>query len=328
MTWTFVRVVIAAAILAALPMRPAISQATQNIHRLAILELGSADSNRARTERFEQGLRELGYVEGKNIIIERRYATGQADRLPELAAELVRSKPDVIFAPTTPAALAAKEVSASIPIVIAVASEPIGSGFAESLARPGGNVTGTSNIQTEIDTKRVQMLREVLPKIARVALVHAGDRLSQLQVAAVQRGGRSLSIEITMIEARQAEDYRNGFVVAKGYGVGAILVASSAQNLLNKQLIIDLAAEHKLPAICPNTGWTEYGCLMSSGTASEALYYRAAAYVDKIFKGAKPAELPIEQPTKFELEINLKTAKALGLKIPQSIILRADKVIE
>ena len=324
----FVRVVIAAVILAALPMRPAIPQATQKIHRLAILELGSAESNRARNERFEQGLKELGYVEGKNIVIERRYADGQADRLPELAADLVRTKPDVIFAPTTPAALAAKNVSASIPIVIAVASEPIGSGFAKSLGRPGGNVTGTSNIQTEIDAKRVQMLKEVLPKITRVALVHAGDRLSQFQIAAAQQGGRSLSIEIILIEARQAEDYRKGFDAAKSQRVGAILVASNAQNQINKQLIIDLAAKHRLPTICPNTGWVEFGCLMSYGTASEALYYRAAAFVGKIFKGAKPAELPIEQPTKFELEINLKTAKALGLKFPQSIIVRADKVIE
>jgi putative ABC transport system substrate-binding protein len=328
MTSTFVRVVVAAAILAALSMRTAIPQATQKIHRLAILELGSADSNRARSESFEQGLKKLGYVEGQNIVIERRYADGQADRLPELAAELVRSKPDVIFAPTTPAALAAKGKSGSIPIVIAVASEPVGSGFAESLARPGGNVTGTSNIQTEIDAKRLQILKEVSPKIARVALVHAGDRLSQFQVTAVQRGGRSLGIEIIAIEARHAENFKSGFAAAKPRGVGAVLVASNAQNFLHKQLIIDLAAEHKLPAICPNTGWIEYGCLMSYGTSSEALYYRAAAYVGKIFKGAKPAELPIEQPTKFELEINLKTAKALGLKIPRSIILRADKVIE
>jgi putative tryptophan/tyrosine transport system substrate-binding protein len=328
MTATFFRIAITAAILAALPMRPANPQPSQKLHRLAVLELGSADSNRARSERFEQGLKDLGYFEGKNIVTERRYADGQADRLPGLAAELVRSKPDVIFAPTTPAALAAKGVSGSIPIVIAVASEPVGSGLAESLARPGGNVTGTSNIQTEIDAKRVQLVKEILPKVTRVALLHAGDRLSQFQLTAAQRGGRSLGIEIISIEARQAADYRKGFAAAKSQNVGAMLVTSNAQNLLNRQHIIELAAEYRLPAIYPNTGYINYGGLMSYGTASEALYYRAAAFVGKILKGAKPAELPIEQPTRFDLEINLKTAKALGLKIPQSIILRADKVIE
>lgn len=324
----FVPVVIAATVSVALPMQLAIAQAPQKIHRLAVLELGSADSNRTRSERFEQGLKELGFVEGKSMAVERRYADGQAGRLPELAADLVRTRPDVIFAPTTPAALAAKGVTGSIPIVIAVASEPVGSGFAVSLGRPGGNVTGTSNIQTELDAKRLQMLKQIVPKIARVALLHAGDRLSQFQIGAVQQGGRSLGIEIVSIEARKAEDYKSGFAAAKSKRVGAILVASNAQNLLNKQLIIDLAAKHKLPAIYPNTGFIDYGGLISYGTASEALYYRAAAYVGKIFNGAKPAELPIEQPTRFELEINLKTAKTLHLKFPASIALGADRVIK
>jgi len=189
-------------------------------------------------------------------------------------------------------------------------------------------VTGTSNIQTEVDARRVQMLKEMFPRITRVVLVHAGDKLAQLQIAAVRQGGRSLGVEIAAIEAQRPDDYKSGIAAAKSRGVGAILVVSNAQNTLYKQLIIDLAAEHKLPAIYPNTEWIEYGGLMSYGAATPPLYYRAATYVDKVLKGAKPGDLPIEQPTRFELEINLKTARVLGITIPPSILVRADRVIE
>ena len=324
----FFRAALAAALLAALPVRPALSQTPQKMYRLAILQLATAENQRKNEAAFEQGLKELGYVEGKNIAIERRYADGRGDRLPALAAELARTRPDVIFAPTTPAAHAAKDASATIPIVIAIASDPVGSGFAASLARPGGNVTGTSNIQTEVDARRVQMLKEMFPKIARVALVHAGDKLAQLQIAAARQGGRSLGVEIVSIEAQRPDEYKSGIAAAKSRGVGAILVVSNAQNGLYRQLIIGLAAEHRLPAIYPNTEWIDHGGLMSYGASSPLLYYRAAPYVDKILKGAKPGDLPIEQPTRFELEINLKTARALGITIPQSILVRADRVIE
>jgi putative ABC transport system substrate-binding protein len=322
------RAVLAAALVATLLTRPANSQTPQKMHRLAILQLATAESQRKNEAAFEQGLKDLGHVEGKNITIERRYADGRGDRLPALAAELVRTKPDVIFAPTTPTAQAAKDASASIPIVIAMASDPVGSGFAASLARPGGNVTGTSNIQTEVDARRVQMLKEMFPKLTRAALIHAGDQLAQLQLAAARQGGRSMGVEIASIEAQRPNDYRSGIAAAKSRGVSAILVVSNAQNGLHRQLIIDLAAEHKLPAIYPNTEWIEYGGLMSYGAATIPLYYRAAPYVDKILKGAKPGDLPIEQPTRFELEINLKTARELGITIPRSILVRADRVIE
>ena len=322
------RAVLAAAVVLLVPMPAAIAQAPQKIHRLAMLHLGDAASVRAFEAAFEQGLKDLGYAEGKNIVIERRYADGRADRLPGLAAELVRVKPDVIFAPTTPAAHAAKNASGSIPIVIASASDPIGSGFALSLARPGGNITGTSNIQTDVDPKRLQMLREIFPRIARVALVHAGDRLAQLQIEAAQLGGRSLGIEIVSLEARGAEDYQTGFATARSRGAEAILVASNAQNAQHRRLIVDLAAQHKLPDFYPNAGWIDDGGLLSYGAAGGPQYYRAAAYVDKIFKGAKPGVLPIEQPTRFQLEINLRTAKALGVTIPPLLLLRADRIIE
>jgi len=328
MSPAFLRAALAASLLAALQVRPALSQTPQRMHRVAILQLATAENQRKNEAAFEQGLRELGYIEGRNLLIERRYADGRGDRLPALAAELARTRPDVIFAPTTPAAHAAKDASATIPIVIAIASDPVGSGFAASLARPGGNVTGTSNIQTEVDARRVQMLKEMFPKIARVALVHAGDKLAQLQIAAVRQGGKSLGVEIVSIEAQRPDEYKSGIAAAKSRGVGAILVVSNAQNGQYRQLIIDLAAEHKLPALYPNTEWIDYGGLMSYGAASPLLYYRAAPYIDKILKGAKPGDLPIEQPTRFELEINLKTAKALGITIPQSILVRADKVIE
>src|SRR6266850_1626497 len=324
----FFRAAFAAALVAALPVRPALSQTPQKMYRLAILQLATTESQRKNEAAFEQGLKELGYVEGKNIAIERRYADGRGDRLPALAAELARTRPDVIFAPTTPAAHAARDASASIPIVIAIASDPVGSGFAASLARPGGNVTGTSNIQTEVDARRLQMLKEMFPKIARVALVHAGDKLAQLQIAAVRQGGRSLGVEIVSIEAQRPDEYMSGIAAARSRGVGAILVVSNAQNGQHRQLIIGPAAEHKLPAIYPNTEWIDHGGLMSYGAATIPLYYRAAPYVDKILKGAKPGDLPIEQPTRFELEINLTTARALGITIPQSILVRADRVIE
>jgi putative ABC transport system substrate-binding protein len=322
------RAALATMLLAVLPLHLAIAQAPQKVYRLAILQLNTAEAVRISDAAFEQGLKDLGYVEGKNVIIERRYADGNADRLPALAAELMRAKPDVIFAPTTPAAHAAKDASSSIPIVISAASDPVGSGFAASLARPGGNVTGTSNIQTEVDARRLQMLKDMFPKLKRVALLHAGDRLAQLQLAAAQRGAKLLGVEIVSIEAQQPEEFKNGIAAARNRGIGAIMFVSNAQNSQHRQLILGLVAEHKLPAIAPDTGWIDVGALMSYGANPRLLRYRAATYVDKILRGAKPGDLPIEQPTKFELEINRNTAKALGITFPSSILARVDRVIE
>ncbi len=307
---------------------PASAQTSQKIHRLAILELLSEESGRNTSAAFQRGLKDLGYIEGKNLAVERRFADGRAERLPALAAELVRTRPDVIFAPSTPAAHAAKTASDSIPIVIALASDPVASGFAASLARPGGNVTGTSNIQTDVDPKRLQILKEAFPKVARVALVHAGDRLAQIQLASAQRAGAALGIEIVSMEARQAGDYRKGLATAKSRGIDAILVAANGQNRVNSLLIFELAADQRLPAIYPSPEYSDRGGLMSYGTLSAPLYYRAATFVDKIFKGARPGELPIEQPTTFDFVVNLKAAKAAGLTIPRSILTRADRVIE
>ena len=304
------------------------AQTAQKVHRLAIFEVGTVESSRLSTAAFEKGLKDLGYVEGQNLVVDRRFADGQADRLPALAAELVRNRPDVIFAPTTPTAHAAKAASSQIPIVIAVASDPVASGFAASLGRPGSNVTGTSNIQTDVDPKRLQILKEALPRTKRIALLHAGDRLAQIQIAAAQKAGKSLGIEIVSMEAQKPEDFKKGFAAAKARGVDAMFIVANSQNSDNKSLIVNLAAEYRLPAIYPNFSSVLIGGMMSYGTDGALLYYRAAAFVDKILKGARPADLPIEQPTKFELFINLKTAKVLGITFPQSLLVRADQVIE
>ena len=318
--------------LGASTLAPCASFAQQKIYRLAILQLGTAESVRAREDALWQGLKELGYTEGVNLTIDRRYADGQSARLPGLAAELVKSRPDVISAPSTPTAQAVKEAASAagsqVPIVITQASDPIGSGFAASLARPGGNITGTTNMQSDIDAKRVQMLKELIPSLKRVGVVQAGDKLAQIQLAAVQVVGRVLGVEIVAIVAQQPDDYRREFASAKSRGIGAFMTVSNGQNLQNEKLTIDLAAQYRLPVIYPDTGRPERGGLISYGTDAAKLYKRTAFYIDKLFKGAKAGELPIERPTLFELAINLKTAKALGLKVPQSILIQATKVIE
>ena len=318
--------------LGAATLAPRASFAQQKVYRLALLQLSNAESVRERENALWLGLKQLGYVEGVNLAVDRRYADGHAERLAPLAAELVKSRPDVICAPTTPAAHAVKEAAAAasspVPIVIISASDPVGSGFAASLARPGGNITGTTSMQTDLDAKRVQMLKEMVPALKRVGLVQAGDRLAQIQIAATQVAGRVLGIDIVAITAQHPDEYRREYAAAKGRGIGAVMIVFNAQNGQNEKLLIDLAAQHRLPASYPDTGRPERGGLISYGTDASALYKRAAFHIDKLFKGAKAAELPIEQPTQFEIAVNLKTAKALGIKVPQSILIQATKVIE
>ena len=318
--------------LGASTLAPRASFAQQKVYRLAVLHLGNVESNRVREAAMWQGLKELGYTEGVNLSIDRRYADGHAERLAALAAEMVKSRPDVICTPSTAATHAAKEAAQAaaspIPIVIVSASDPVGSGFAVSLARPGGNITGTTNMQTDLDAKRVQILKELVPTLKRVGLVQAGDRLAQIQIAATQVAGRVLRIDIVAMTAQQPDEYRREFVAAKSRGIGAIVIVANGQNTQHEKLIIDLAAQHRLPAFYPQTGMPERGGLISYGTDTNTLYKRAASYIDRLFKGAKAADLPIEQPTIFEMAVNLKTAKALGIKVPQTILIQAVKVIE
>jgi putative tryptophan/tyrosine transport system substrate-binding protein len=283
----------------------------------------------ARVETFRQGLRELGYVEGKNIVIEYRYAEGKTDRLPALAAELVRLKVDVIVTMGPPSTRSAKQATVTIPIVMAFDDDPVGSGFAASLARPGGNITGLSTLSPEISGKRLELLREIVPKLSRVSVLGDVTRpgipqaLREINVAADGFG-----VQLQYLEVRGPKDIEIAFRAASKERTDAVLVLGSPVLISHRRQVTDLAVKSRLPAIYGNSEPVEDGGLMSYGVSITDLCRRAATYVDKILKGAKPADLPIEQPKKFELVINLKAAKQIGLTIPPKVLARADKVIK
>jgi len=283
-------------------------------------------------EAFRQGLRDLGYVEGRNVVIEYRSAEDKLERLPALAVELVALKVDVIVAPNTPAALAARQATRTIPIVFAVAADPVTSGLVTSLARPGGNVTGLSLLGPELLGKCLEQLKHAVPGVSRVAYLwqpgalderQEKDRLQRADVAA-----RALGVRLQVVEARGPEDFDRAFLDMTRARAGALTVLGGAMLFTERRRLVDLAAKHRLPAVYSWREFVDAGGLMSYGPDLADSLRRAATYVDKILKGAKPADLPVEQPTKFELVINLKTAKALGLTIPQSVLGRADQVIE
>jgi putative ABC transport system substrate-binding protein len=308
--------------------RTAFALGTDKPVRIGILEPASASVAAHFIDAFVRRLGDLGYVEGKNIVIDLRYADGRSDRLPALAAEAVDRNPQVIFAPTPVAAIAVVKLTKSIPVVIAVGNDPVRLGLAASLAHPGGNVTGTANIQIELGAKRLQMLKELSPNIKRVAFISTPGPTAREEYADAQRAATTLGIAMRDFEVRSAEDYAASFDAVKTWRADAILVAAHAQHRSNQKKIVALAARHRLPAAYATGEFVESGGLLSYGADTADLYRRAATYVDKILKGAKPGDLPIEQPTKFELAINAKTAKALGIKIPNSILVRAEKVIE
>jgi putative ABC transport system substrate-binding protein len=292
--------------------------------------LGSASPgpNSPNVAAFRRGLSEAGYVEGQNVAIEYRWAEGQYDRLPALAADLVRQKVAVIFAPNTVAAVAAKQATGSVPIVIAVASDPIERGLIASLARPGGNITGTSSISRELNAKRLQLLKEAFPQISRMAIFASVQLNTASMIEEIHRTARALGLESLSIHAKRRDDFEMAFVQLSEWHADSMYSAENVDNFDNRRLLVDLAARARMPAIFPTREYVESGGLVSYGTNYEALYRRAAAYVDKILKGAKPADLPVEQPTRFELLVNMKTANALGLTIPPSILALADEVIE
>ncbi len=295
--------------------------------RIGMLERTSPVTNAANLESFRQGLRALGYVEGKNLVIEYRSADGHDERFPGLAAELVGRKVDLILTRGTPAALAAKNATGTIPVVITGVGDPVGQGVVASLAHPGGNVTGLSAIVTEIYPKRVQMLRELVPRAARIAaLFNLGNPALPPQWKEVEMAARSLGIQPQLLDVRTADDLGPAFDTAVRHHADALIVGLDTLTQANQQLIVDLAARHRLPAMYASTEFV--GGLIAYGVNYPDMYRRAATFADKILKGAKPASLPVEQPTKFELVINVKAAKALGLTIPQLVLLRADEVIE
>ncbi len=274
-------------------------------------------------------MRELGYVEGKTLVIEWRYAGGVLDRLPELAAELAQLKPDVIVVGGPDATRAAQKATTTIPIVMASVSDPIGAGFIASLAHPGGNITGSTSLTIDLGPKRLEMLLAMAPKVSRIAVLMNPASVNQVKASeSIQEVGKKLRVTILRAEARSREEIETAFRAMAREKAGALIVSSNILFNGQKNQIAELALKHRLPSIGGDRIYAEAGCLISYGSSVVDDFRRAATYVDKIFKGAKPAGLPVEQPTRFELIINGKTAKALGLKIPQSLLIMADKVIE
>jgi putative ABC transport system substrate-binding protein len=305
------------------------AQQTGKVWRIGVLETTSVALNAANLEAFRQGLRELGYVERQNYAIEYRSADGRPERFPDLAAELVRLKVDLILTRGTPAALAAKSASQTIPVVMAASGDPVGSGLVASLGRPGGNVTGLSLFNVEIYAKRVELLRELVPRLTRIAgLFNMSNPVLPLQWKEVERAARSLGIQPQLLDVRRPEDLQRLFDAAAKQRAQALIVGLDGVTQGNLRPIAELAAKQRLPSMYAEKAYAAVGGLITYGASDFHMYQRAAAFVDRIFKGAKPADLPVEQPTKYELVIHLKTAKALGLTIPQSLLIRADQVIE
>jgi putative ABC transport system substrate-binding protein len=277
---------------------------------------------------FQRGLSDLGYVENQTIIVERRSAAGQAERLPGLAAELVRLRPQVIVATAPPAVLAAKHATATIPIVMAFTNDPVALGLVASLARPGGNITGLSNQATGLMGKRLELLAEIVPGLSRVGVVwQPTNESNQANLEELQTAAVTLRVALDPFEVTRPEDFDAAFKGAATRG-GGVVVLNGGLVIRHLGVVVAAAARHKVPAIYFGTEYTKVGGLISYGPNIPDMHRRAAVFVDKILKGAKPADLPIEQPTKFDLVVNLKAAKALGIAIPQSILLRADEVIE
>jgi putative ABC transport system substrate-binding protein len=285
--------------------------------------------HKRRIGAFREGLRELGWVEGGNITLEIRYPEGKLDRLPGLAAELVQANVDVLVTQGTEAAQAARKATSAIPIVMAQIGDAVGAGIITSLARPGGNVTGVTLVAPENITKRLQLLKEVMPGITRVAtLWNANNATGRLQVKELATASRVLGIELQSLDVRESNDIEASLQAATQAKAQALLTIDDSLIQFNRARIVELAMRRGVPVVGEFRQLTEAGALLSYSPNIPAMWHRAASYVDKIFRGAKPADLPVEQPTKFELVINLKTAKALGLTIPQSILLRADEIIQ
>ncbi len=312
------------------PVAAAAQQAAK-VPRIGVLAQHRAPSPHL-LEAFLQGLRDLGYVEGRNLVIEYRDAEGKVERLPALAAELVTLKVDVIVAPSTVAALAAKHATRTLPIVFAGAVDPVTDGLVTSLARPGGNVTGLSNFALELAGKCLELLKQAVPGVSRVAVLWqpggSGERTEKGILKEAEVAARALGVRLQVVEARGPADLDRAFSDMTKARAGALTVLGSPLFVNERRRLADLAAKNRLPAVYPGRLYVDAGGLMSYGTNLADLLRRAATYVDKILKGAKPADLPVEQPTKFELVINLKAAKALGLTIPRSVLARADQVIE
>ena len=296
--------------------------------RIGFLVVGSAASVSSRVDAFREGLRERGYIEGKNIVIEYRYGDGKPDRMAEQAADLVQQKVNIIITAGSQATRPAKEATNTIPIVMAQDNDPVGSGFIDSLAKPGGNITGLANLTTELSGKQLETLREVLPKLSRLAVLRDLTEPGNPQaVRETDRTARAFNIERYYLDVRVVTDIEPAFAAAAKKHIEAPLVLPSAVFNSNRKQIVDLAAKNRWPGMYPRVEYVEDGGLMTYGASTTDLFRRAAIYVDKILKGAKPGNLPVEQPVKFDLLFNLKAAKQIGLVIPEKVLARADRVI-
>ena len=305
------------------------AQQLKKVPRIGVLIGGSASSVAARTEAFRRGLRELGYVEGKNVVFEWRYGEGKLDRLPALARELMDSKVDIIITTGGTPTRAAKEGTSTIPIVMAQDQDPVGSGYVASLARPGGNITGLSSLAPELGGKRLELLKEIVPRLSRVAILGTSTNVAHAQsIKEMELAAGAFGVRLQHLDVRAATDIEPALQSAGKERADAILLLTSLVLNAQRKQIADLAIKSRLPAMYYNSEWVEDGGLMAYGVSFIDLYWRAATYVDSILKGAKPADLPVEQPKKFEFIINLKTAKQIGLTIPPNVLARADKVIK
>ena len=317
-----------AVFLLAVPLATEAQQAAK-IARIGFLGTGAPAGTAPRLEAFRQGLSDLGYVEGRTIAIEYRWAEGQVERLPNFAIELAGRKVDVIVAISTPDALAAKDATRTIPIVFVTAGDPVGSGLVASIARPGGNVTGLSLLAPEIVARQLQLLKEAVPKASRVAVLsNPANSYTALMVKETEAAARSLGVRVQLLGVQGADALDSAFSAVTKERPGALFVLFDPLLFTYRARIAEFANKNRLPAMYPHREYAETGGLMAYGADLRDNYRRAATYVDKILRGAKPADLPVEQPTKFELVINLKTAKALGLTIPPSLLARADEVIQ
>jgi putative ABC transport system substrate-binding protein len=304
------------------------AQQPKKVPRIGYLSVNSPSTAPARLEAFRQGLRELGYVEGKNIVIDYRYAEGKQDRLPALAAEFVRLKVDVIVTGGPIPTRSTKEATVTIPIVMGFDNDPVGNGFVASLARPGGNITGLSTLYPEISGKQLELLKEIVPKLSRVGVLGNSTNPGNAQaLRETELAAGALKVQLQYLDVLDPKDIETAFRAASKERADAVLVLSNTVLSPHRTQVADLAVKNRLPAIYDRPEFVEDGGLMTYSASITEMSRRAATYVDKILKGAKPADLPVEQPKKFELVINLKAAKQIGLTIPPNLLLRADKVI-
>jgi putative ABC transport system substrate-binding protein len=305
------------------------AQQSGKMHRMGLLALATSDQYAPLREVLEGRLRELGYIEGKNILIERRFADGRTDRLPDLAAQLVRLKLDVVVTGTNSEIAALKQATTTIPIVMVHASDPVDDGFIASLARPGGNITGLSmTASSELLAKRLELLKEMVPRLSRAAVLQQANVPGRVaSYAALDDAARKLSVTLQFVDVHSPDDIESAFASMIRNRAEAFLISGGPVTWMRRQQIAELAIKNRLPGTHSLREYADAGLLFSYGVNLQALFHRAATYVDKILKGTTPADLPVEQPTKFEFIINLKTAKQIGLTIPPNVLARADRVI-